>query len=109
MPGSGPHRLYFVDRPPVVFTALAILLFVNTFSFLGLDFLGQYIFPPASAGLPACPAFTMSKVALHVPAMICVYAKWNITIQFVLLGLMAITALIFRKRVRYEYRGRRLS
>lgn len=109
MPGSGPHRFYFVDEPPVVFTALAILLVVNTFSFLGLDFLGQYIFPPASASLPACPEFTISKMALHVPAMICLYAKWDITIQFILFGLIAITMLIYRKRVRYEYRGRRSS
>jgi hypothetical protein len=109
MPGSGPHRFYFVDKPPVVFNILAALLFANTFSGLGLDFLGQYIFPPASASSPACPEFTTSKVALHVPAMICLYARWDITIQFILLGLLAITMLILRKRVRYQYRGRRLS
>jgi hypothetical protein len=93
----------------VVFNILAALLFANTFLLLGFAFLGQYIFPPASASLPACSEFTTSKVALHVPAMICLYAKWDNAIQFILLGLMAITMLIFRKRVRYEYRGRRLS
>ena len=109
MPGSGPHRFYFVDKPPVVFNILAALLFANTFLLLGFAFLGQYIFPPASASLPACSEFTTSKVALHVPAMICLYAKWDNAIQFVLLGLLALTMLIFRKRVRYEYRGRTLS
>lgn len=41
--------------------------------------------------------------------MIRLYAKWDNAIQFVLLGLLALTMLIFRKRVRYEYRGRTLS
>jgi hypothetical protein len=109
MPGSGPHKLYFVDKPPVVFNVLAGLLLANTVLLLGFAFLGQYLFPPASANLPACPEFTTAKVALHVPAMICLYAKWDNAIQFILFGLLAITMLIFRKRVRYEYRGRRLS
>jgi hypothetical protein len=109
MPGSGPHRFYFIDKPPVVFNVLAGLLLANTFLLLGFAFLAQYIFPPASANLPACPEFTTSKVALHVPAMIYLYAKWDNAIQLILFGLIAITMLIFRKRVRYEYRGRRLS
>jgi hypothetical protein len=107
MPGNGPHRFYWVDKPPVVFNVFAGLLFANTFLLLGLTFLGQYIFSPASATLPACPVFTTSKLALHVPAVICIYANWDSAIQFILLGLMAITMLIYRDRVEYVYTGRR--
>ena len=105
MPGNGPHRFYWVDKPPVVFNVFAGLLFANTILLLGLGFLGQYIFPPASAKSPACPEFTTSKVALHVPAMICLYAHWDDAIQFILLGLVAITMLIYRDRVEYLYTG----
>jgi hypothetical protein len=93
MPGNGPHKFYWVAKPPVVFNVLAGFLFANTVLLLGLAFLGQYIFPPASANLPACSEFTTSKVALHAPAIICLFAKWDIAIQFILLGLIAITML----------------
>jgi hypothetical protein len=107
MPGNGPHRFYWVDKPPVVFNVFAGLLFANTVLLLGLGFLGRYIFPPASANLPACPEFTDSKVALHVPAMICLYAKWELATQGILLVLCAITMFIYRDRVEYVYTGRR--
>ena len=107
MPGNGPHKFYWVAKPPVVFNVLAGLFFVDTFLLVGLTLLGPYIFPPASGSLPACSEFTTSKVALHVPAMICLYAKWDIRIGLILFGLMAITMLIYRDRVEYVYTGRR--
>ncbi len=107
MPGNGPHKFYWVDKPPIVFNVLAGFLIANTVLTLGFAFLGQYIFPPASARLPGCPELTVSKVVVHVPAIICLYAKWDIAIQFILLGLIAITMLIYRERVEYVYTGHR--
>ncbi len=107
MPGNGPHRFYWVDKPPVVFNVLAGLFFANTFLLIGLTFLGQYIFPSASANLPSCPELTDSKTAVHAPAVICLYAKWDIAIGFILFGLMAITMLIYRDRIEYVYTGGR--
>jgi hypothetical protein len=109
MPGAGAHRFYFDGKPPIVFGVLVILLFANTVSSLALAFLGKYIFSRPSTSLSACPELTTSTVPLHVPPIICRYANWDIAIQFILLGLLALTMVIFRKRVRYVNRGRPFS
>jgi hypothetical protein len=105
----GAHKFYFIDKPPVVYSVLVVLLFANTFLLFGVGLLGRYIFPRASANLPPCPELTASTVALHVPPIICFHAKWGLAIQFILLGLVALTMLIFKKRMHYVNRGRRLS
>ena len=74
MPGAG-HRFYFVEKVPIPFVVLLCLLFVNTFLVLFL--------PKATAG------------ALRW------YQDNSITIQFVLLALLAAVMVIFRKRVRW--------
>ena len=77
MPGAG-HRFYFVEKVPIPFFVLSCLLFVNTFLMLFL--------PKTAVG------------ALRW------YQDNSVTIQFVLLALLAAVMVIFRKRVRW-YRG----
>ena len=104
---GGAHRFEFVGKEPLLSRSLVMLLLANTLLFLGLDFGAPYFLPKASASLPACPALASGGVQVHAPAILCWYADRAITIQFVLLALIAVTMLIFRKRVRYVYRGRK--
>jgi hypothetical protein len=79
MPGLG-HRFYFVGKVPRPFFVLLCLLFLNTF----LMFVGEYFFPKTTLG------------ALRW------YQDNSITIQFILLAIMAAVVLIFRKRIRWN-------
>jgi hypothetical protein len=79
MPGFG-HRFYFVGKVPLPFFVLLCLLFLNTF----LRFAGEYFLPKTTLG------------ALRW------YQDNSITIQFVLLAMMAAVVIIFRKRVRWS-------
>jgi hypothetical protein len=86
MPGTGPHRLEFVGKTPWIFTLLAVLLFVNTF-----------------AGLIVVPAYgRFAHRSLR-------YEDRFIEIEFVLLALIGLVFLIYRKNVRYVYRGPKQS
>jgi hypothetical protein len=82
MPGAG-HRFYFVGKVSLAFSVAASLLFANTFLMLFLEFAGKYILPRP------------------VPGAVHWYGDNSITIQFVLLALLAAILTIFRKRVRY--------
>jgi hypothetical protein len=99
MPGAGGHRFVFVDREPLVLRVVAMLLFVNTFLGLLLDFGAKYFFPRASMSLPPCEA--LAEGQYHVPRIICWFESQWIATQFVWMGLIAIILVIFRKRVRY--------
>lgn len=79
MPGAG-HRFYFVGKVPFAFWVLTCLLLVNTFLMLFV--------PKATVG-------TLRW-----------YEDNSITIQFVLLGLLAVVVFIFRKRVRWSGQSR---
>jgi hypothetical protein len=79
MPGFG-HRFYFVGKVPLPFFVLLCLLFLNTF----LMFAGEYFLPKTTLG------------ALRW------YQDNSITIQFILLAMMAAVVIIFRKRVRWN-------
>ena len=79
MPGLG-HRFYFVGKVPLPFFVLLCLVFLNTF----LMFAGKYFLPKTTLG------------ALRW------YQDNSITIQFVLLAIMAAVVIIFRKRVRWN-------
>jgi len=103
MPGFGRHRFVFVDREPLVLRVVAMLLFANAFLGLLLDFGAKYFFPKASMSLPPCEA--LAEGQYHAPQIICRFESRWVTIQFVLLGLIAAIFVIFRKRVRYS--GRR--
>lgn len=83
MPGAG-HRFYFVEKVPLPFFALLFLLFANTFLMLFLQLAGKYFLSKNTGG------------ALRW------YQDNSITIQFVLLGLLAVVVIIFRKRVRWS-------
>lgn len=83
MPG-GRHKFYFVGKAPLVFSMAISLLLANTFLMLLLEFAGRYI-------LPQKPPETIQW-----------YRDNSITIQFVLLGLLAAILILFRKRVRYS-------
>ena len=107
MPGSGAHRFYFVGEVPLLFSVLIILLFVNTVLSLGLPSLFQYLLPKSFDNLPICADLSGKAVQVHVPAFVYEYLGWSIPIQFIILALMGLTMLLYRKRVRYEYRGRR--
>jgi hypothetical protein len=80
MPGFGGHRFYFVGKVPLQFFVLLCLLFLNTL----LMFAGEYFVPKPTLG------------ALRW------YQDNSITIQFVLLAMMAAVVIIFRKRVRWD-------
>ena len=75
MPGAG-HRFYFVGKVPFLFSVLLCLLFVNTFLMLFL--------PKVTVGILRW------------------YADNSVTIQFVLLALLAAVMVIFRKRFRWS-------
>ena len=88
MPGSGPHRFFFVGKQPWVFVALIVLLFANTI-----------------AGVIALPILQHFRLGfVHSRA-----AEWYdgrfLAIQFILLVLIGIVFVIYRKDFRYEYRG----
>src|SRR5271155_100766 len=87
MPGTGGHRFEFVDREPLVLRVVAMLLFVNTFLGLLLDFGAKYFFPKASMSLPACDALAQGQY--HAPQLICWFESRWIVIQFILLALGA--------------------
>ena len=89
----------FVDREPLVFRIVFVLLFVNAFLGLLLDFGAKYLFPKTSMSLSPCEA--LSGGQYHAPRFICWFESRWIAIQFILLGLIAAILLIFRKRVRY--------
>ena len=82
MPGAG-HRFYFVEKVPLAFALFSVLLFLNTFLMLLLDFVGKHFLPK------------------NAPPTIRWYEDNSITIQFVLLALLGATLIIFRKRVRW--------
>jgi len=101
VPGAGSHRFYFDGKSPLAFRVLAILLCANTTLGLGLDFVGQYFLPKASANLPPCESLTRAGVQYHAPALVCWFAGRFIAIQFILLALIGAVLIIFRNRVRH--------
>jgi hypothetical protein len=103
MPG-GRHHFEFVGKDPLVFRIIVTLLFINTFFFLSLSFGAKYFFPKASANLQPCEALTSDRIQYHAPGIVCWYASRSITIQFILLAMMSIIFIVFRKRVRYSRR-----
>jgi hypothetical protein len=98
---GGRHRFYFVGRVPVVFLIISALLFVNTALLLSLDFIARSFLPKASANLQPCEALSQRGTQYHASELVCWYAGHTIAIQFVLLALLAVILLIFRRRVRY--------
>jgi len=82
MPGGGPHHWYFVGKMPWIATVLFVLLFVNSF-----------------AGFVLVPAYE------HFAHRTISYMDRFIEIQFILLVLIGLVFLIYRKNVRSEYRG----
>jgi hypothetical protein len=89
MPGAGGHRFYFVGKVPPVFSVVVLLLFANTFLMLLLEFAGKYFLPR------------------EVPEIVRWFRDNSITIQFVLLALLAAILIIFRKRVEWWSSSRR--
>ena len=86
VPGGGGHRWYFVGKTPLVAKMLYLLLFANTF-----------------AGLIGFPIYDHFA---HVDAgrkdsLVNLF----LVLQFGLLALLALVFFIYRKDVRYEYRG----
>jgi amino acid transporter len=77
MPGGG-HRFYFVGKVPLPFSVLLCFLFLNTFLMLFL--------PKATVGALSW------------------YEDNSIKIQLVILALMAVVVVIFRKHIRWESR-----
>jgi hypothetical protein len=88
MPGVGPHRFYFVDKAPWIFGVLVALLFVNT-----------------TAGLVALPMLEHFRSRLIHSRPAEWYDSRFIAIQFILLALIGLVFVIYRRNVRYEYRG----
>jgi hypothetical protein len=82
MPGHGPHGLGFVGKTAWIAWALFVLLGVNTV-----------------AGLVGVPAY---EHFAHRPLR---FDERFIDIQFILLALIGLVFLIYRKNVRYVYRG----
>jgi hypothetical protein len=74
MPVAG-HKFYFVSKTPLPFVVLLCLLFLNTVLML--------LLPNATGGA------------------LCWYEDNSITIQFILLALLAMVVFIFRKRVHW--------
>ena len=105
MPGGGRHRFVFVDKPPFALGVVFALLFANTFIMLLLENSAKYFLPKASLNLPPCEAFAERGVQYHAPEIVCWYEGRSIAIQFILLALLAAVFVMFRKRVRYIFRG----
>jgi hypothetical protein len=101
MPGLGRHRFEFVDKEPLMLWVVASLLLANTFLLLLVDFAAKYFLPRASAALPSCEALKGKGVQYHAPGILCWYAGHSISIQFILLAVVAAIFIIFRKRVRH--------
>ena len=104
MPG-GRHHFEFVDNEPLVLWVVATLLFMNTFFCLLLGFGAKYFLPKASANLGPCEALASDGVQYHASGIVCWYASRSITIQFILVAMMAAVFIVFRKRGRYSRRG----
>ena len=83
MPGGGPHHLEFIGKTPWIGRVLFVLLLVNSFAgFVFVPLYGHFVHRTIS------------------------YIDRYLEIQFVLLALIGLVFLIYRKRVRYTYRGR---
>jgi hypothetical protein len=83
MPVVAGHKFYFAEKVPLAFSFVFSLLFANTLLMLLLAFAGKYFLPK------------------HAPWVVSWYDDHSILIQFVLLGILAVILVIFRKRVRY--------
>jgi hypothetical protein len=101
MPGLGRHRFYFVGKEPLVMRVVATLLFLNTFLFLLLEFGAKYFLPKTSLNAPPCEALAWEGIQYHAPEVVCWYASRSIAIQFILLVLVAVIFIIYRKQVEY--------
>jgi len=84
MPGFGSHGFEFVGKAPWIFWVLAVLLFANSI-----------------AGLVAVPLYE------HFAHRSLGFDDHFLEIQFTLLALIGLVFLIYRKQVRYVYRGRK--
>jgi hypothetical protein len=88
MPGNGPYRWYFVGKTPWIAWVLCVLLFGNTLA-------GMVCFP-------------LYERFVHHPVrspMAAWFQTHFVGIQFVLLALVVLVFVTYRKDVRYEYRG----
>ena len=108
MPGGGAYRLYFEGKTPWAVRIFTLLLFVNTFFILALDFTGQYFLPKASASLLPCKTLTSGGVQYHAPAVVCWLAERFVPIQFILMALFGVTIGVFRERVHFIPMGSRV-
>lgn len=101
MPGTGRHHFEFVGKEPLAFLVVAALLAVNTFLLLLVDFGARHFLPKASLNLPPCEALARRGAQYHAPEIVCWYAGHSIAIQFILLALIAVVLVIYRKHIRY--------
>jgi hypothetical protein len=105
MPGLGRSGWQFIDREPLLFRVLVILLFANTVLLLGLPSLASHFQPKAFNNLPVCADLSSKAVQVHAPAFVCWYSGWSIAIQFIILALAALAMLAYRKHLQYvDYR-----
>jgi hypothetical protein len=100
MPGGG-HTYEFIGEQPLVLRVLGTLTIANAFLGLGLPYCVRYLWSGGADRFQACDALAYKGVQYHVPEIICRYATWWITIEFILVTMSAITLFIFRKRVRH--------
>jgi hypothetical protein len=78
MPGSSTHIFQFEGKEPLAFWIVFSLLFANTILMLLLGFAGKYFLPQ------------------NPPELVRWYEANSITIQFVLLALLAVIFIVFR-------------
>jgi hypothetical protein len=100
MPG-GRHRFEFVGKEPFAYWVVTALVFANAFLMLLLEFGAKYFLPQTSLSQRPCAALAERGVQYHAPEIFCWYAGHSNLIQFVLLPLVAVIFIVFRKRVRY--------
>jgi hypothetical protein len=81
--GLSRYRFEFVGKEPLAIWIVVSLLFANTILMLLLSITGSYFLPQ------------------NVPLMIRWYEANSITIQFVLLALLALIFIFYRRRIRY--------
>jgi hypothetical protein len=101
MLGGAGHRFVIEGKQPIVFLVAVGLLFANTFLLLLLPFGAEHLLSKGSLNSPPCEALAANGVQYHAPGIVCWYAGHSITIQFVILALLAAIFVVFRKRVRY--------
>jgi hypothetical protein len=103
----GRHRFEFVGEQPLIFRVLAALTVANAFIGLLLPYVLRFVMPQGFTDSRPCEGLAHRGIQYRVPEAVCWYENRWVLIEFVLLAMIAVMLLIFRKRVRHIDLARR--